>query len=83
MVCYLKSEDPAVQCAAAKALYQLSRHPENCVTMHAAGAVKYLVDLVSSSVSSNIFGLIKSLDKLMEVITAEVRSVECKYQYLR
>ncbi|KAM3180705.1 hypothetical protein ACTXT7_015773 [Hymenolepis weldensis] len=48
MVCYLKSEDPAVQCAAAKALYQLSRHPENCVTLHAAGAVKYLVDLVSS-----------------------------------
>ncbi|CDS40793.1 armadillo repeat containing protein 4 [Echinococcus multilocularis] len=49
LVCYLKSEDPAVQCATAKALYQLSRHPENCVVMHAAGAVKYLVDLVSSN----------------------------------
>ncbi|KAL5961558.1 Armadillo repeat-containing protein 4 [Taenia solium] len=49
LVCYLKSEDPAIQCATAKALYQLSRHPENCVVMHAAGAVKYLVDLVSSN----------------------------------
>ncbi|VDN97560.1 unnamed protein product, partial [Rodentolepis nana] len=48
MVCYLKSDDPVVQCAAAKALYQLSRHPGNCVTMHAAGAVKHLVDLVDS-----------------------------------
>lgn len=52
IVCYLKSGDPDTQCAAAKALYQLSRHPENCVTMHAAGAVKALVDLVRSEVSS-------------------------------
>ncbi len=51
LVEYLKSDNPRVQCATAKALYQLSRHPENCVVMHAAGAVKYLVEMVGSEVN--------------------------------
>ncbi|VDL98605.1 unnamed protein product [Schistocephalus solidus] len=50
LVSYLKSTDPEVHCSTAKALYQLSRQPENCMEMHAAGAVDYLLEMVGSKV---------------------------------
>ena len=40
LVKYLKSPDQNVHRATAKALYQLSRDPNNCITMHESGVVK-------------------------------------------
>ncbi|TTA26179.1 Armadillo repeat-containing protein 4 [Bagarius yarrelli] len=40
LVLYLYSKDPKVHQATAQALYQLSRHPNNCITMHQSGVVK-------------------------------------------
>ena len=37
---YLKSKDPNVHRSTAKALHQLSKDPDNCITMHEAGVVK-------------------------------------------
>lgn len=58
LVMYLQSHDPAVHCSTAKALFQLSRQPENCVTMHNAGAVKYLLEMVGSQVCVSFFASI-------------------------
>ena len=40
LVGYLASSLPDVHCATAKALYQLSKDPNNCITMHDSGVVK-------------------------------------------
>lgn len=40
LVRYLKSKDAAVHQSTAMALYQLSKDPNNCITMHARGVVK-------------------------------------------
>lgn len=40
LVSYLKSQDAEVHCSTAGALFQLSKHASNCVTMHEAGVVK-------------------------------------------
>lgn len=40
LVRYLKSKDEAVHQRTAMALYQLSRNPNNIITMHAKGVVK-------------------------------------------
>ena len=40
LVHYLKSPDENVHCATAEGLYQLSRDPNNCITMHESGVVK-------------------------------------------
>lgn len=40
LVQYLKSKDRGVQQSTAMALYQLSKDPNNCITMHRKGAVK-------------------------------------------
>ncbi|KAL2085731.1 hypothetical protein ACEWY4_019051 [Coilia grayii] len=40
LVRYLRSKDPSVHQATAQALFQLSRHPNNCITMHENGVVK-------------------------------------------
>uniref|UniRef100_A0AAQ4RTP6 Outer dynein arm docking complex subunit 2 n=1 Tax=Gasterosteus aculeatus aculeatus TaxID=481459 RepID=A0AAQ4RTP6_GASAC len=40
LVHYLKSKDKAVHKTTAMALYQLSRDPNNCITMHDRGVVK-------------------------------------------
>ena len=37
---YLKSSNTDVHTSTAKALHQLSKNPENCITMHDAGAVR-------------------------------------------
>ena len=37
---YLKSRDKAVHQSTAMALYQLSKDPNNCITMHEKGVVK-------------------------------------------
>ncbi|XP_794287.4 armadillo repeat-containing protein 4 [Strongylocentrotus purpuratus] len=50
LVNYLKSPDASVHCATAEALYQLSRDPNNCITMHESGVVKLLVYMVGSDV---------------------------------
>ncbi|XP_073190446.1 outer dynein arm-docking complex subunit 2 isoform X3 [Lepidochelys kempii] len=41
LVRYLKSNDTSVHRATAQALYQLSEDPNNCITMHENGVVKY------------------------------------------
>ncbi|GAA49475.1 armadillo repeat-containing protein 4 [Clonorchis sinensis] len=48
LVGYLNSTDPNVHRSTAKALFQLSRDPNNCVTMHDAGVVKPLLQMVGS-----------------------------------
>ena len=40
LVKYLKSSDPVVHRSTARALFQLSKDPDNCITMHEAGVVK-------------------------------------------
>lgn len=42
VVKYLYIEDPPLQEATVRALYQLSRDSENCAIMHKYGAVKVL-----------------------------------------
>uniref|UniRef100_A0AAQ4P5H1 Outer dynein arm docking complex subunit 2 n=1 Tax=Gasterosteus aculeatus aculeatus TaxID=481459 RepID=A0AAQ4P5H1_GASAC len=43
LVHYLKSKDKAVHKTTAMALYQLSRDPNNCITMHDRGVVKVTI----------------------------------------
>lgn len=40
LVRYLKSRDSEVHQSTAMALYQLSKDPNNCITMHEKGVVK-------------------------------------------
>ena len=40
LVYYLRSSDPEVHRSTAQALYQLSKDPQNCITMHEHGVVK-------------------------------------------
>ena len=40
LVRYLRSKDPSVHQATAQALFQLSKDPNNCITMHETGVVK-------------------------------------------
>ena len=40
LVSYLQSPDPLVHRATACALTQLSKDPDNCITMHEAGVVQ-------------------------------------------
>ena len=51
LVSYLESSDPDVHRSTARALFQLSRDPRNCVAMHEAGVVKRLIEMVGSQVS--------------------------------
>jgi len=39
---YLKSKNPDVHRSTACALYQLSKDPNNCITMHEAGVVQVM-----------------------------------------
>ncbi|CAF0732050.1 unnamed protein product [Rotaria sp. Silwood1] len=48
LVKHLKSSDPNVHRSTAKALHQLSKNPMNCVTMHEAGVVRLLMEMVGS-----------------------------------
>jgi len=45
LVRYLKAKDPEVHRSTAKALFQLSKDPDNCITMHEAGVVKVCFSL--------------------------------------
>lgn len=72
LVRYLKSKDKAVHQSTAMALYQLSKDPNNCITMHGKGVVKvscsaleatfltpcfvFFVDYLQSSYFSSLFG---------------------------
>lgn len=49
LVNYLRSKDEKVHRSTARALFQLSKHPDNCITMHEAGVVKLLLGMVGSS----------------------------------
>ena len=49
LVKYLCSSDPMVHRATARALCQLSRDPDNCITMHEAGVVKLLLEMIGST----------------------------------
>jgi len=45
LVRYLRSNDPLVHRATALALFELSKDPNNCITMHENGVVKVLIIL--------------------------------------
>lgn len=49
LVNYLKSKNPDVHRATARALHQLSRDPDNCISMHNSDVVKYLLEMVGST----------------------------------
>ncbi|XP_035475495.1 outer dynein arm-docking complex subunit 2 [Scophthalmus maximus] len=48
LVHYLKSKDTAVHLSTAMALYQLSKNPYNCITMHKKRVVKSLISIMGS-----------------------------------
>lgn len=48
LVQYLKSKDKQVHRSTARALFQLSKDPDNCITMHEAGVVKPLMEMVGA-----------------------------------
>lgn len=48
LVYYLKSKDKQVHRSTARALFQLSKDPDNCICMHVAGVVKPLMEMVGS-----------------------------------
>ena len=48
LVYYLRSSDLDVHRSTAQALYQLSKDPKNCITMHEHGVVQPLVHMVGS-----------------------------------
>lgn len=43
LVYYLRSSDPDVHRSTAQALFQLSKDPKNCITMHEHGVVQVCV----------------------------------------
>lgn len=49
LVRYMKSNNADVHRATAKALFQLSRDPNNCIAMHSSGVVKVIIS------STNVF----------------------------
>ncbi|XP_047139285.1 outer dynein arm-docking complex subunit 2 isoform X3 [Hydra vulgaris] len=49
LVRYLKSTNSDVHLSTTKALFQLSRDPNNCIVMHSNGVVKSLLKMVGSS----------------------------------
>ncbi|XP_065098884.1 outer dynein arm-docking complex subunit 2 [Paramisgurnus dabryanus] len=49
LVRYLRSKDPSVHQATARALFELSKDPSNCVTMHEHGVVKLLLVMIGST----------------------------------
>ena len=48
LVSYLQSPDLEVHRATACALHQLSKDPDNCITMHNAGVVQVIMTTVKS-----------------------------------
>ena len=48
LVSYLKSQDKHVHRSTACALYQLSKDPNNCITMHEAGVVQVSAPVLKS-----------------------------------
>ncbi|XP_065185436.1 outer dynein arm-docking complex subunit 2-like isoform X2 [Sycon ciliatum] len=48
LVSYLTSHDEHVRQATCRALYQLSRHAANCITLHKTGVVKPLIRMMAS-----------------------------------
>lgn len=48
MVEYLGSHDIIVQRSAMRALEQLGKHPDSCITMHRSGVVKLLLEMIGS-----------------------------------
>lgn len=53
LVRYLRSNDPSVHQATARALFELSKDPNNCITMHENGVVKVLIILRVNYITCN------------------------------
>lgn len=53
LVRYLRSNDPSVHQATARALFELSKDPNNCITMHENGVVKVLIILHVNNITCN------------------------------
>ena len=49
LVTYLHSTDPLVHRATACALHQLSKDPDNCITMHEAGVVQVSIGILRTT----------------------------------
>lgn len=67
LVKYLKSSNSDVHTSTAKALHQLSKYPQNCITMHEAGVVRLLLGMVGSSdevLQENAAGCISYIRRL-------------------
>ena len=56
LVKYLRSSDVVVHRSTARALYQLSKDPDNCITMHESGVVK-VTTLLLKMVLFSYFGI--------------------------
>lgn len=61
LVKYLKSSNTDVHTSTAKALHQLSKNPENCITMHEAGVVRV-------SYNYNINSFIKLMNPQLTIL---------------
>ncbi len=67
LVKYLKSPNADVHTSTAKALHQLSKYPENCITMHEHGVVRLLLGMVGSKdevLQENAAGCISYIRRL-------------------
>ncbi|XP_032241492.2 outer dynein arm-docking complex subunit 2 [Nematostella vectensis] len=67
LVGYLKSPSQDVHRATARALYQLSRDPDNCISMHDSGVVQPLMKMVGSQddvLQEASAGCLKNIRKL-------------------
>ncbi len=63
LVSYLKSPDLDVHRSTACALHQLSKDPDNCITMHEAAVVKVRVCVLTySGARPLLYGTIESCD---------------------
>jgi len=55
LVGYLASKDPIVHRSTARALHQLSRDPDNCISMHTSGVVKVNIPMIPCSCYKSVF----------------------------
>lgn len=76
LVRYLYSKDPSVHQATAQALFELSKEPNNCITMHENGVVKVLFILHQSPASTPLILYCKLQAPSIEIGTLQLAT--CK-----
>ena len=63
LVNYLKSKNSDVHRATARALHQLSRDPDNCISMHNSGVVKVTLNCLHAPSKGSFKNVLESVSK--------------------